>query len=86
MEGQIQGWLPSASRSGQKGIWTKRQCIDRISEGAELLRAEISSPELEGAQGVVGFPVQGLVGFCGKFRDWWLFFTPFSLHPACGLG
>lgn len=55
MEGQIQAWLPSASRSGQKGIWTKRQCIDRISEGAELLRAEISSPELEGAQGLVAF-------------------------------
>ena len=51
----------------------------------------ISSPELGGAQGLVGFPVQGFV-----LRDWCVsmgssgiggfFFTPFSLHPACGLG
>jgi hypothetical protein len=41
----------------------------------------ISSPELGGAQELVGFPVQELVGFhkqellgfCGKFRDWWVF-------------
>jgi hypothetical protein len=46
----------------------------------------ISSPELGGAQGLVGFPVQGLVGVCarvllgcyGKFKDWWLLFRLFT--------
>lgn len=44
--------------------------------GVEIARVRtdgISSPELEGAQGLVGFPVQGLVGFCGRLRDWWIF-------------
>ena len=38
----------------------------------------ISSPELGGAQGLVGFPAQGLVGFCRKFRDWWPLFRLFT--------
>ena len=44
------------------GNWTKGQFLYRIYEGAELLKAEISivrideilSPELGGAQGLVG--------------------------------
>lgn len=52
--------------------WTKGQCLSRISEGAELTRAEISRVRiggilslelLGGAQELVGFPVQGLVLF-----------------------
>ena len=74
------------SREWTDREWTKGQCLYRISEGAELLGAEtsrvgigeISSPELGGAQGFMGFPVQGLVGFCGKFRDWWLLFRLFT--------
>lgn len=46
----------------------------------------VASPELEGAQGLMGFSVQDLVsfhaqrkmGFCGKFRNWWLLFRLFT--------
>lgn len=34
---------------------------------------EVSSPELGETRGLLDFPVQGLVGFCGTFRGWWVF-------------
>jgi hypothetical protein len=40
---------------------------------------EISSPELRGGGGkLVRIVVQGLLGFCGKCRKWWLFFSLFT--------
>lgn len=45
------------------------------SDGVEISRmrtGRISNPELGGAQELVGFPVEVLIGFCGKFRDWWV--------------
>jgi hypothetical protein len=46
-------------------------------DGVEISRVKtggIPNPELGKAQElVVFFSVQRLVGFCGKFRDWWVF-------------
>ena len=51
-------------------------------DGVEISRVKtggIPNPELGKAQElVVFFSVQRLVGFCGKFRDWWLLFRLFT--------
>jgi hypothetical protein len=77
VEGQIQLWLPmlpGGNRSSRE--LDKAQCLDRGFGKVELSRMEISrvciggisSPELGGAQGLVGFPIQGLVAFVQTFH------------------
>ena len=76
------------SQEGAANSWEldKVQCLDRDAWDAELSKMEtsrvrtdgISGHKLGGAQGLVGFPVQGLVGFCGKIGDWCLLFRVFT--------
>lgn len=56
-------------RLGVRRVGLSTVAISRVRVGG------ISSPELEEAQGVVSFPVQGLVSFGGKVRDCCVFLS-----------
>lgn len=81
--GTNQGLAAYAPRREQTATrnWTKQDARTGVLAGCMALsRVEISRVRIDGlsspelwrrAQGLAVFPVQELVGFCGKFRDWW---------------
>jgi hypothetical protein len=79
-----------------QGNWIKGQCLYRISEELELLRAaisrvrvgEISNPEIgAGALRDWWVSCSGIGGVCVTLWDWWVFVSVFVFHsllPASG--